>query len=107
MKKNNRWKVGSVFSSLILIYLPVSPLSSDRLFFLHVEESRHAQTVFRDKSGRKRNLDAEKEEQRKKDEEKAAKDEKYAHWGKGFVEKAFFFMWNNKFFSVRPALFTH
>lgn len=63
--------------------------SSDYLSTLFVEESRHAQTVFRDKSGRKRNLDAEKEEQRKKDEEKAAKDEKYAQWGKGFVWKAF------------------
>lgn len=51
------------------------------------EESRHAQTVFRDKSGKKRNLDAEREEQRKKDEEKAAKDEKYAQWGKGLAQK--------------------
>lgn len=65
--------------------LPASPDSSDFLLILYVEESRHAHTVFRDKSGRKRNLDAEKEEQRKKDEEKAAKDEKYAQWGKGLV----------------------
>lgn len=66
-------------------HLLVRPHSSDFLPILYVEESRHAQTVFRDKSGRKRNLDAEKEEQKKKDEEKAAKDEKYAQWGKGFV----------------------
>lgn len=71
------------------IYSPASPHSSDLHPFLHVEESRHAQTVFRDKTGRKRNLDTEKEEQRKKDEEKAAKDEKYAQWGKGFVWKPF------------------
>lgn len=60
-------------------------IQSDFFPLLYVEESRHAQTVFRDKSGKKRNLDAEREEQRKKDEEKAAKDEKYAQWGKGYV----------------------
>lgn len=65
--------------------LPVGPHTSDLFPLPYVEESRHAQTVFRDKSGKKRNLDAEREEQRKKAEEKAAKDEKYAQWGKGYV----------------------
>eukprot|EP00064_Thunnus_orientalis_P014385 superscaffoldBa00002483_g14429 len=47
------------------------------------DESRNAQTVFRDKSGKRRDLDSEREEQKKKAGEKAAKDEKYAQWGKG------------------------
>lgn len=50
------------------------------------EESRNAQTVFRDKSGKKRDLDSEREEQRRKAGEKAAKDEKYAQWGKGLAQ---------------------
>ncbi|XP_019715102.1 BUD13 homolog [Hippocampus comes] len=45
--------------------------------------SRHAQTVFRDKGGKKRDLESEREEQKRKAGEKAAKDEKYAQWGKG------------------------
>uniref|UniRef100_A0A3P9PUG7 BUD13 homolog n=1 Tax=Poecilia reticulata TaxID=8081 RepID=A0A3P9PUG7_POERE len=50
------------------------------------DESRNAQTVFRDKSGKKRDLDSEREEQRKKAGEKAAKDEKYAQWGRGLAQ---------------------
>lgn len=50
------------------------------------DDSRNAQTVFRDKSGKRRDLDSEREEQRKKAGEKAAKDEKYAQWGKGLAQ---------------------
>ncbi|XP_069577946.1 BUD13 homolog isoform X2 [Brachyistius frenatus] len=50
------------------------------------DESRNAQTVFRDKSGKRRDLDSEREEQKKKAGEKAAKDEKYAQWGKGLAQ---------------------
>lgn len=49
-------------------------------------------------------MDAEKEEQRKKDEEKAAREEKYAQWGKGFVRKAFLHF---KTISTVPARFSH
>lgn len=52
-------------------------------FVLCLDESRNAETVFRDKSGKRRDLDSEREEQKKKAGEKAAKDEKYAQWGKG------------------------
>ncbi|XP_061608241.1 BUD13 homolog [Phyllopteryx taeniolatus] len=48
--------------------------------------SRHAQTVFRDKSGKKRDLESEREEQKRKAGEKAVKDEKYAQWGKGLAQ---------------------
>lgn len=47
------------------------------------DESRHAETVFRDKSGRKRDLEQERLEQRKRAEEKSERDEQYAKWGKG------------------------
>ncbi|KAG7278161.1 hypothetical protein CRUP_002121 [Coryphaenoides rupestris] len=50
------------------------------------EDSRNAQTVFRDKSGKRRDLDTEREEQKKVDAEKAAKAEKYAQWGKGLAQ---------------------
>lgn len=53
------------------------------IFRLSPEDSRNAQTVFRDKSGKRRDLDTEREEQKKADAEKAAKAEKYAQWGKG------------------------
>ncbi|XP_061905245.1 BUD13 homolog [Entelurus aequoreus] len=48
--------------------------------------SRHAQTVFRDKSGKKRDLESEREEKKRKAADKAAKDEKYAQWGKGLAQ---------------------
>ncbi|XP_028322424.1 BUD13 homolog isoform X2 [Gouania willdenowi] len=50
------------------------------------DESRNTQTVFRDKSGKQRDLDSEREEQKKKAGEKAAKDQKYAEWGKGLAQ---------------------
>ncbi|XP_037543333.1 BUD13 homolog [Nematolebias whitei] len=50
------------------------------------DESRNAQTVFRDKSGKRRDLDSEREEQKRKAGEKAAKDEKYAQWGRGLAQ---------------------
>ncbi|XP_029304928.1 LOW QUALITY PROTEIN: BUD13 homolog [Cottoperca gobio] len=50
------------------------------------DESRNAQTVFRDKTGKRRDLDTEREEKLKKAGEKAAKDEKYAQWGKGLAQ---------------------
>lgn len=48
-----------------------------------IDDSRNAKTVFRDKSGKRRDLESEREEQRRKAEEKAIKDEKYAQWGIG------------------------
>ncbi|KAJ8276137.1 hypothetical protein COCON_G00078890 [Conger conger] len=50
------------------------------------EASRNAQTVFRDKSGKKRDIDLEREEQRRKAGEKAERDEKYAQWGRGLAQ---------------------
>ncbi|XP_030292797.1 BUD13 homolog [Sparus aurata] len=50
------------------------------------DESRNAQTVFRDKSGKRRDLESEREEQKRKAGEKAAKDEKYAQWGRGLAQ---------------------
>ncbi|XP_070773618.1 BUD13 homolog [Enoplosus armatus] len=50
------------------------------------DESRNAQTVFRDKSGKRRDLDLEREEQKRKAGEKAAKDEKYVQWGRGLAQ---------------------
>ncbi|KAK2827286.1 hypothetical protein Q7C36_018212 [Tachysurus vachellii] len=51
------------------------------------EESRNAATVFRDKTGKKRDLETERAEQSRKAGEKAEKDEKYAQWGKGLVQR--------------------
>lgn len=42
-----------------------------------------AQTVHRDKSGRRRNFAAEAEEEREKQRKQAEKDAKYQKWGKG------------------------
>ncbi|XP_075028911.1 BUD13 homolog isoform X3 [Calonectris borealis] len=50
------------------------------------EESRHSETVFRDKSGRKRDLAQERLEQRQKAEAKSERDEQYARWGKGLAQ---------------------
>nr|XP_047919482.1 BUD13 homolog isoform X4 [Anser cygnoides] len=50
------------------------------------EESRHTETVFRDKSGRKRDLAQERLEQKQKDEAKSERDEQYARWGKGLAQ---------------------
>ncbi|XP_051668141.1 BUD13 homolog isoform X8 [Manacus candei] len=51
------------------------------------EESRNAKTVFRDKSGRKRNLAQEQLEQRLKAEAEAKREEQYAKWGKGLAQE--------------------
>uniref|UniRef100_A0A8C9FWM7 BUD13 homolog n=1 Tax=Pavo cristatus TaxID=9049 RepID=A0A8C9FWM7_PAVCR len=50
------------------------------------EESRHTETIFRDKSGRKRDLEQERLEQKQKDEAKSLRDEQYARWGKGLAQ---------------------
>ncbi|XP_051734386.1 BUD13 homolog [Ctenopharyngodon idella] len=50
------------------------------------EASRNAETIFRDKSGRTRNLEQERVEFSKKAGEKAEKDEKYAQWGRGLAQ---------------------
>ncbi|XP_059912885.1 BUD13 homolog [Gadus macrocephalus] len=50
------------------------------------EDSRNAQTVFRDKSGKRRDLETEREEKKRVDAEIAAKAEKYAKWGKGLAQ---------------------
>ncbi|KAA0720073.1 BUD13 -like protein [Triplophysa tibetana] len=50
------------------------------------EESRNAETIFRDKSGRKRDLESERDELRRKAGEKAEKDENYAQWGRGVAQ---------------------
>ncbi|KAK2872688.1 hypothetical protein Q8A67_022585 [Cirrhinus molitorella] len=51
------------------------------------EASRNAETIFRDKSGRVRDLETERVELGRKAGEKAEKDEKYAQWGKGLVQE--------------------
>uniref|UniRef100_A0A8C6R8Z5 BUD13 homolog n=1 Tax=Nannospalax galili TaxID=1026970 RepID=A0A8C6R8Z5_NANGA len=45
-----------------------------------------AETVYRDKSGRKRNLKLERLEQRRKAEKDSERDELYAQWGKGLAQ---------------------
>ncbi|XP_036049945.1 BUD13 homolog [Onychomys torridus] len=45
-----------------------------------------AETVFRDKSGRKRDLKLERLERRRKAEKNSARDELYAQWGKGLAQ---------------------
>ncbi|XP_070990509.1 BUD13 homolog isoform X2 [Oncorhynchus clarkii lewisi] len=50
------------------------------------DASRNAETVFRDKSGKRRDIETEREEQRRKAGEKAEKDLKYAQWGKGVAQ---------------------
>ncbi|XP_042330767.1 BUD13 homolog isoform X2 [Sceloporus undulatus] len=53
----------------------------------HLEaQSQNAETVFRDKSGRKRDLKQERLEQQKKAEEKSEREEQYAKWGKGLAQ---------------------
>ncbi|XP_055516710.1 LOW QUALITY PROTEIN: BUD13 homolog [Leucoraja erinacea] len=51
------------------------------------DDARNATTVFRDKLGKKRDLDQERLEQKKKNEENAIKLEKYAQWGKGLAQQ--------------------
>ncbi|XP_077160961.1 BUD13 homolog [Paroedura picta] len=53
----------------------------------HLEdESQHAATVFRDKSGRKRDLKQEWLEQQKAAQQKLERDAQYAEWGKGLAQ---------------------
>ncbi|KAM8817918.1 BUD13 homolog [Rhynchonycteris naso] len=49
-------------------------------------EFQYAETVFRDKSGRKRDLKLERLEQRRKAEKDSKRNELYAQWGKGLVQ---------------------
>ncbi|KAM5316399.1 BUD13 homolog [Glossophaga mutica] len=49
-------------------------------------EFQNAETIFRDKSGRKRNLKLERLQQRRKAEKDSERDELYAQWGKGLVQ---------------------
>ncbi|XP_077633771.1 LOW QUALITY PROTEIN: BUD13 homolog [Crocuta crocuta] len=49
-------------------------------------EFQYAETVFRDKSGRKRNLKLERLEQRRKAEKDSKREELYAQWGKGLAQ---------------------
>ncbi|XP_065739000.1 BUD13 homolog isoform X1 [Phocoena phocoena] len=49
-------------------------------------EFQYAETVFRDKSGRKRNLKLERLEQRRKAQKDSERDELYAQWGKGLAQ---------------------
>lgn len=49
-------------------------------------EFQYAETVFRDKSGRKRDLKLERLEQRRKAEKASERDELYAQWGKGLAQ---------------------
>ncbi|KAL0995000.1 hypothetical protein UPYG_G00130490 [Umbra pygmaea] len=50
------------------------------------DASRNAETVFRDKSGKRRDIETEREAQRRKDGDKMEKDLKYAQWGKGVAQ---------------------
>ncbi|XP_060107335.1 BUD13 homolog isoform X2 [Heteronotia binoei] len=53
----------------------------------HLEdESQHAATVFRDRSGRKRDLKQERLEQQKAAQQQSERDEQYAQWGKGLAQ---------------------
>ncbi|XP_043837155.1 BUD13 homolog [Dromiciops gliroides] len=49
-------------------------------------EFQNAETLFRDKSGRKRDLKLIRLEQGRKEEEEAEKKEQYAQWGKGLAQ---------------------
>ncbi|XP_053307571.1 BUD13 homolog isoform X2 [Spea bombifrons] len=54
----------------------------------HLEDdSMKAETVFRDKSGKRRDLKAEREEQHKKQALQDKKEKQYAEWGKGLAQK--------------------
>ncbi|XP_038062787.1 BUD13 homolog isoform X2 [Patiria miniata] len=49
---------------------------------------KNAKTVFRDKSGRLRDLDSEKRQKREEDAKKAQEDQKFVEWGKGLTQSA-------------------
>lgn len=69
--------------SKVLFYFLTLIIKSVINVFTFSEASRNAETTFRDKSGRIRDLKSERVELSKKAGEKAEKDEKYAQWGKG------------------------
>jgi pre-mRNA-splicing factor CWC26 len=47
------------------------------------KSGKDAKTIHRDKSGRKRDLEAEEEKKKEKDRKKAIDDEKFKDWGRG------------------------
>lgn len=51
------------------------------------DDSRSATTVFRDKSGRKRDLQAEREERQRTAGVKSQREEQYARWGQGLAQR--------------------
>uniref|UniRef100_H3B3S2 BUD13 homolog n=1 Tax=Latimeria chalumnae TaxID=7897 RepID=H3B3S2_LATCH len=78
---------GVSLSPKMTLQLETKHICSDRqLNRLLAVESRDSETIFRDKSGRKRDLKQEQIEKQRKDKEKAEKDEKYAQWGKGLAQ---------------------
>ncbi|XP_010176261.1 BUD13 homolog, partial [Antrostomus carolinensis] len=50
------------------------------------EESKHSETIFRDKFGRKRDLAQELLEEKQKAEAQSERDQQYARWGKGLAQ---------------------
>lgn len=50
------------------------------------DDSRNTATVFRDKSGKRRDLNSEREQQLEKQAMQEKKDEMYAKWGKGLAQ---------------------
>lgn len=79
------WKaIDNVVYSKVLFYFLTLNIKSVINVFTFSEASRNAETTFRDKSGRIRDLKSERVELSKKAGEKAEKDEKYAQWGKGW-----------------------
>lgn len=79
------WKAtDNVVYSKVLFYFLTLIIKSVINVFTFSEASRNAETTFRDKSGRIRDLKSERVELSKKAGEKAEKDEKYAQWGKGW-----------------------
>lgn len=86
-RDGNNKDLESQYYLLVVSYEKNSYVDDMMYIYTHThvspDASRHAQTVFRDKGGKKRDLESEREEQKRKAGEKAAKDEKYAQWGKG------------------------
>lgn len=80
LHQNTKWLI----SAVKMLFLILTPFClSLKAYFSFAAEFQHAETVFRDKSGRKRNLKLERLEQRRKAEKDSERDELYAQWGKG------------------------
>lgn len=80
LHQNTKWLI----SAVRMLFLILTPFClSLKAYFSFAAEFQHAETVFRDKSGRKRNLKLERLEQRRKAEKDSERDELYAQWGKG------------------------